>query len=107
MSSIKEYAVSEHRGWFIQPTITKADVTKNSKESLYSCDIKIADSKREFLVQQTRLFGSDMDAANAAYANGRKLIDKHHEKHKKCMFYTFMWMLGGNGAFKDRVLEHN
>jgi len=107
MSSIKEYAVSEHQGWFIQPTITKEDETENNGERFYSCDIKISDSKREFLVQHTRLFSTDMEAANSAYANGRKLIDNHQEKYKKCMFYTVKWILGGKGAFIDRVLEHD
>lgn len=107
MSSIKEYTMSEHKGWFIQPTIVKEDSHVKRGEKFYSCDIQISNAKRDFSIKHTRLFESDIEAANSAYSNGRKLVDKHLDKYNSCMFYKAGWWLGGNGVFKGHVLEHD
>ena len=103
MSSItKEYAVSEHSGFFVQPLIARLDPESSERNRRYIYSTKISDGgKRFYTLKGGANFDDYTKAANAAYMKGRELVDDHNTRYRKSLIYRILWRLGSAGVFKD------
>lgn len=101
-SSTKEYAVSKHSGFFVQPLITRAETESTDRNRRYVYATKISDGgKRFFTLKGGANFDDYTKAANAAYMKGRELVDEHNTRYRKSFIYRWLWRFGSDGVFKD------
>jgi len=101
-SSTKEYAVSEHSGFFVQPLIARSETESTERNKRYIYATKISDGgKRNFTLKGGANFDNHTNAANAAYIKGRDLVDEHNASYRKSLLYRLLWKLGSAGVFKD------